>query len=114
MEQNASEVFAEKINNGVRIEKDGKTLINKKDLDGFWAYACKKARENGDDYPDNFSPEIDRDSSFIECSIVFQSVAPEEGHSLSVLLLFLNARDCKKICHGGGESNTLFSYNHNV
>ena len=27
-------------------------------------------------YPDNFSPEIDRDSSFIECSIVFQSVAP--------------------------------------
>ena len=27
-------------------------------------------------YPDNFSPEIDRDSSFIECSIVLQSGAP--------------------------------------
>ena len=40
LEQNASEGLAEKINNGVRIEKDGKTLINKKDLDGFWAYAC--------------------------------------------------------------------------
>lgn len=53
LEQNASAVFAEKINNGVRIEKDGKTLINKKDLDGFWAYACKKARENGDDYTED-------------------------------------------------------------
>ena len=30
-------------------------------------------------YPDNFSPEIDRDSSFIECSIVLQSGAPEFG-----------------------------------
>ena len=28
-------------------------------------------------YPDNFSPEIDRDFSFIACSIVFQSVAPQ-------------------------------------
>ena len=53
LEQNASEVLAEKINNGVRIEKDGKTLINKKDLDGFWAYACKKANENGDGYTEN-------------------------------------------------------------
>ena len=53
LEQNASAVFAEKINNGVRIEKDGKTLINKKDLDGFWVYACKKARENGDDYTED-------------------------------------------------------------
>ena len=53
LEQNASEVLAEKINSGARIEKDGKTLINKKDLDGFWAYACKKARENGDDYTED-------------------------------------------------------------
>ena len=53
LEQNASEVLAEKINNGVRIEKDGKTLINKKDLDGFWAYACKKAHESGDDYTED-------------------------------------------------------------
>ena len=53
LEQNASEVLADKINNGVRIEKDGKTLINKKDLDGFWAYACKKAHESGDDYTED-------------------------------------------------------------
>ena len=53
LEQNASEVLAEKINNGVQIEKNGKTLINKKDLDGFWAYACKKARESGDDYTED-------------------------------------------------------------
>lgn len=29
-------------------------------------------------YPDDFSPEIDRDSSFIECSIDFQFGAPEK------------------------------------
>jgi hypothetical protein len=45
LEQNASEVLAEKINNGVRIEKDGKTLINKKDLAGFMKYACEEARK---------------------------------------------------------------------
>ena len=28
-------------------------------------------------YPDDFSPEIARDSSFIPCSIQFQSVAPD-------------------------------------
>lgn len=54
LEENASPTLAEKINNGVRIEKDGKMLINKKDLDGFWAYACRKSRENGGDgYEDN-------------------------------------------------------------
>ena len=53
LEHNASEVLADKINNGVRIEKDGKTLISKKDLDGFWAYACKKARESGDGYTED-------------------------------------------------------------
>ena len=53
LEHNASEILANKINNGVRIEKDGKTLISKKDLDGFWSYACKKARESGDDYTED-------------------------------------------------------------
>ena len=33
-------------------------------------------------YPDNFSPEIDRDSSFIECSIVLQSGAPQNPYPL--------------------------------
>lgn len=35
LEQNVSNVLADKINNGVRIQKDGKTLISKKTLDGF-------------------------------------------------------------------------------
>ena len=32
LEANASDILAEKINNGVRIQKDGKTLLNKKTL----------------------------------------------------------------------------------
>lgn len=35
LEQNVNNVLADKINNGVRIQKDGKTLISKKTLDGF-------------------------------------------------------------------------------
>lgn len=45
LEQNASDVLADKINNGVKTEKDGKTLINKKDLGGFMKYAYEKARK---------------------------------------------------------------------
>ena len=45
LEENASEVLAEKINSGVRIEKDGKTLINNKSLDGFMKYASSEARK---------------------------------------------------------------------
>lgn len=45
LEENASETLAEKINNGVRIGKDGKTLINKKSLDGFMKYATDEAKK---------------------------------------------------------------------
>ncbi len=45
LEQNASEVLAEKINNGVFIEKDGKRLLNKKDLSGFVKYATEQAKQ---------------------------------------------------------------------
>lgn len=48
LEENASETLAEKINNGVRIEKDGKTLINKKTLDGFMKYATDEARKQAE------------------------------------------------------------------
>ena len=48
MESNVSEELANKINNGVTIEKDGKTLINKKDLAGFMGYACKLAQEKAE------------------------------------------------------------------
>lgn len=36
--------LAIKINNGVRIQKDGKTLINKKDLDTFMEYLFEQAK----------------------------------------------------------------------
>lgn len=45
LQENASEELAEKINNGVTIEKDGKRLISKKTLDGFAAYATEEARK---------------------------------------------------------------------
>ena len=44
LEENASEVLADKINNGVRIEKDGKTVINKKTIETFMDYAAKEAQ----------------------------------------------------------------------
>ena len=45
LEQNASEVLADKINNGVPVEKDGKKLISKKTLSGFMKYATDEARK---------------------------------------------------------------------
>ena len=45
LEENASETLAEKINNGTPFEKDEKTLINKKTLDGFMKYASDEARK---------------------------------------------------------------------
>ena len=48
LEANASEVLAEKINNGVRVQKDGKTLINKKTLAGFLKYACDEAKKQAE------------------------------------------------------------------
>ena len=48
LEANASEVLAEKINNGVRVQKDGKTLINKKTLAGFLKFACDEARKQAE------------------------------------------------------------------
>lgn len=45
LENNASATLAEKINGGVKVIKDGKTLINKKTLDGFMKYATEEARK---------------------------------------------------------------------
>lgn len=44
LQNNVSDVLAEKINNGVKIIKDNKTLINKKTLAGFMKYAYEEAR----------------------------------------------------------------------
>ncbi len=45
LEENASEVLADKINNGVKIVKDGVTLINKKTLEGFMNFATEEAKK---------------------------------------------------------------------
>lgn len=45
LEQTVSEKLADKINNGVPVEKDGKKLISKKTLAGFMEYATKEAQK---------------------------------------------------------------------
>lgn len=45
LQSNASDVLANKINNGTPFEKDGHSLINKKTLAGFMKYACDEARK---------------------------------------------------------------------
>ena len=45
LSENASDSLADKINNGIPIEKNGKTLISKKTLDGFMKYANEEARK---------------------------------------------------------------------
>lgn len=48
LETNASEALAEKINNGVKIVKDGKTLINKKTIATFINHACEESRKQAE------------------------------------------------------------------
>ena len=62
LEENVSEILADKINNGVKIQKDDKTLINKKTLDTFMKYACEEARKIA---------EKDANSACIEDKTVF-------------------------------------------
>ncbi|MCM1368196.1 MAG: Cas9 inhibitor AcrIIA9 family protein [Roseburia sp.] len=45
LQNNASDILAEKINSGTPYEKDGKQLINRKDLNGFMTYACDEAKK---------------------------------------------------------------------
>lgn len=45
LEQTVSEELADKINNGVPVEKDGKKLISKKTLTGFMEYATEEAQK---------------------------------------------------------------------
>ena len=70
LEQNVSAVLAEKINNGVKIEKDGKILANKKTLTQFWAYASKKATEMKTGYVKNETVYGWAIHYFEECDII--------------------------------------------
>lgn len=62
LQENAGDALAEKINNGVIIEKDGNRLVNRKTLDGFMQYACDEARKQA---------EKGRNSACIQDSVVF-------------------------------------------
>lgn len=53
LENNVSEELADKINNGVKIVKDNKTLINKKTLDTFMQYANEEARKYSKRYKED-------------------------------------------------------------
>lgn len=48
LEENASDILAGKINNGVLIKKDGKILLNRKTLDGFMSFATEEARKQAE------------------------------------------------------------------
>lgn len=48
LEENASDILAENVNNGVRIEKDGKILLNRKTMDGFMSFATEEARKQAE------------------------------------------------------------------
>ena len=48
LENNVSKTLADKINNGVKVEKDGRTLINKKDLTSFLNYAYEEAKNQAE------------------------------------------------------------------
>lgn len=48
LQENASDILADKINNGVYIKKGEKRLLNKKTLNGFMNYACEEARKQSE------------------------------------------------------------------
>ena len=48
LEANASQTLIDKINNGVKKVKDGKTLISKKTLDTFMSYATEEAKKQAE------------------------------------------------------------------
>lgn len=48
LEQNVSEILADKINNGVPVEKDGKQFISRKTLAGFMKFATEEAKKQAE------------------------------------------------------------------
>lgn len=48
LEKSASNILADKINNGVKIEKDGKTLVNRKSLETFMKFATEEAKKQAE------------------------------------------------------------------
>lgn len=78
LEENASEILADKINNGVRIQKDGKTLISKKTLDGFMAFATDEARKQAEKSARSACVE---DAVVFGWAVHFFEEVPSKAHS---------------------------------
>ena len=62
LEKSASATLADKINHGVKIQKGGKTVINKKDMDGFMRFAFEQAKKQANKSKDN---------AFVEDPVVY-------------------------------------------
>ena len=62
LEKSANATLADKINHCVKIQKDGKTLINKKDMDGFMRFAFEQAKKQANKSKDN---------AFVEDPVVY-------------------------------------------
>ena len=62
LEKSASATLADKINHGVKIQKDGKTVLNKKDMDGFMRFAFEQAKKQANKSKDN---------AFVEDPVVY-------------------------------------------
>mgnify|MGYP002612139856 FL=1 len=58
LEKSASATLADKINHGVKIQKDGKTVINKKDMDGFMRFAFEQAKKQANKSKQNRQQQI--------------------------------------------------------
>ncbi len=78
-----SEVLAEKINNGVQIVKDGKTLINKKDLTTFMKYA----EEQVGNYTPYFVIKDDFADEFGDYSIFYKRDNLSENQNIGQVVL---------------------------
>ena len=81
LEDNASDVLTDKINNGVKIEKDGKTVINKKTLDTFMKYATEEAKklEKNFNYWKKQTPKIAMKAKAEENKLESQGVNEQNG-----------------------------------
>lgn len=47
LQENVSETLADKINNGIYVEKDSKRLLNKKRLKRLYAFCLQRSQEIG-------------------------------------------------------------------
>ncbi len=98
LQENVSEVLAEKINNGTPFTKDDKQLINKKTLDGFMKYASDEARKQA---------EKGVNSACVEDSVVFGwAIHYFEEDSIEGTLYNLDGTEYKPVVKASTKKTT--------